>query len=339
MSRRTIRWQKQHLSGPAFMTVWPEIIPQALDGAVPMSAAVMTLGIYADADTPLDWHSIEQVTEQHPARILIIQRRESSASFDGLDVELRAEVEQPDDSGRPPLLFSECLAMTLSGKTAAYWIDWVQALIRSNIPAYLWWAGSPPDDDFRWDLLSQSFQALILDSRKLSLGEWHQLAESASHAHMSIMDLDWARGLPPRRLLAEACDDPTVLSVLSQPHHISVASPSTDHLMLPSTWLWLSWRLGWDLGLPPCGRPGLAVEATFGATPSWTFDGPDGSLRLTASDSWVLGWSPSVGGGLSWSHTLPENPGLSRDLTDLLEIGLDPLYEQLLRQAVLGRSQ
>lgn len=338
MPRRTIRWQNQQLSGPAFMAAWPEIVPQALDGAVPMSAAVMTLGIYVDPATRLDWQSIEQVTEQHPARILIIQPGDPSSRFNGLDAEVRAEVDQSEEPGRPPLLFSECLSMTLSGQTAAYWIDWVQPLIRSNIPAYLWWAGRQPDDHFRWDLLSQSFQSLILDSHTLSMEKWHRLADRASAHRMVVMDLDWARGLPARRLLAEACDDTVVRRVLSNPDRIVITAPVEDQLMLPSTWLWLSWRLGWDLGLPPCGRPGLRVHITGGPIPAWTFYGPEGVLGLTSSDGWVLDWSPSTGQGQSWSHTMPGVAGLSRDLADLLEMGMDPLYNQLLHHAVLGRS-
>ena len=338
MSRRTIRWQKRHLSGPSFMAALPEIVPQALDGAVPMSAAVMTLGIYADLDAPLDWEALAQVTEQHPARILIIQPSDPSSPFDGLDAVVEAHVDQPDDPRRPPLLFSECLHMTLSGKTAAYWIDWVQPLIRSNIPAYLWWAGSPPDDHFRWDLLGQSFQAVIVDSCALSFDQWHHLADSAVAQHMTVMDLDWARGLPVRRLLADACDDATVREVLTHPHRIEIASSSQGQLILPSTWLWLSWRLGWDLGLPPCGRPGLEVEHTADRTQAWTFFGRDGLLRLQWSDGWTLTWSPAVGHDRSWTYANPHGSRLSRELGDLLEIGRDLLYEQLLHQVVLGRS-
>ncbi len=338
MPRRTIRWQQQHLSGPAFMAALPEIVPQALDGAVPMSAAVMTLGIYVDPASRLDWRSLEQVTEHHPARILVIQPQDPSSPFNGLDAEVRAEVDQSEEPGHPPLLYSECLSMTLSGKTASYWIDWVQPLIRSNVPAYLWWAGSPPDDHFRWDLLSHSFQALILDSRILSLETWHRLADSASSHQMAVMDLDWARGLPARRLLAEACDDTAVRRVLSKPDRIVITAPHEDQLMLPSTWLWLSWRLGWDLGLPPCGRPGLSVKITGGPLPAWTFYGEEGALKLSLSDGWVLDWSPSAAPIQSWSYTISGAPGLTRDIADLLEMGLDPLYDQLLHYAVLGRS-
>ncbi|NMP22831.1 glucose-6-phosphate dehydrogenase assembly protein OpcA [Sulfobacillus harzensis] len=336
MNRRIIHWKQQQIGGPELLHHLPAIVPKALDGAVPLTATVMTLGLFVDPERLEDWLKLaHQLAQTHPARILMLSPSSERDGADRLDVDVYTAVETDRGVGRPPLLFSECIAMTLFGGIANYWIDWVQPLVRSDLPSYLWWTTAPPEGRFRWDLLSTSFQSLVIDSAAYPLQQWQPLIEAAERYQMGVMDLDWYRGVPFRHLLAEASDESEALAVLKNPEDVLVTSPNHDDWPLASSWLWLSWRLGWDIGLPPCNHPSIRVEQAEGLSHVWRFRRGRHALVVTdAADAWRLHLVKDDNVIREWQEP-HQTPTLLDDLTNLLTIGRDPLYLETLRHTLL----
>ncbi len=336
MTRRIIHWQQAKVRGPEVLSHLPAIVPEALDGATPITATVMTLGLFVDK--PRQWLELaHRIAESHPARILMLSSA-PGGDDDRLDVEVYAAVETERGSGRPPLLFSECIAMSLYGRIANYWIDWVQPLIRSDLPSYLWWTTAPPEGRFRWDLLRTTFQSLIIDSASHPLEKWQLLIEAAEHHRMALLDLDWSRGLAFRNLLAEAFETEEARQILETPDEVLVTSPKTDDWPLASSWLWLSWRLGWQMGLPPCQHPSIQVQKAEGSSHAWRFRRGSWSLVLTeAPDAWRLHLVHEQQVTREWQEP-HAHPSLEDDLSRLLSEGRDPLYQETLRHTLLERT-
>lgn len=338
MSRRVIHWSKEGVRGPELLAHLPAIVPQALDGLTPMTATVMTLGMLVAPEEHARWTEVAQeIAETHPARILLLSSSRDSGDEDSLDVDVHAAVDEQRGPGRPPLLFSECIAMTLHGRIANYWIDWVQALVRPDLPSYLWWMTPPSDRHFRWDLLSTTFQSLLIDSQSHSLADWLPLLEASLRYRIGVWDLDWTRGGPFRHLLAQAADEPEARSVLHEPDRIVVTSPNENHWPLASSWLWLSWKLGWGLSLPPCHHPSIEVQQARGRA-SWAFHRGDWAVTLEELESlWVLHLVQGDRSVRTWQAPRSATT-LAGDVLRLLSEGRQTLYHETLKHTLLERT-
>jgi len=252
MPRQTIHWERQGISGPELRRVLPTIVPSALKEEVALTETVMTLILYIDADDPRDWsHIAEQIAASHPARVLILR----PASTDGpsqLDARVLATIEDlPGSTTKHRVVFSECLDMTLHGPVATYWIDWIQPLIRSDLPSYLWWLKDPPAARFRWDLLASGIGYLVIDSDSTQLDKWAQALRNFSPASpMKIYDLAWVRTTAWRRVLAEAADHGPVLDLMATPDTVHFESPPEQQSRMQYLWFWLSHQLRWNLYRP-----------------------------------------------------------------------------------------
>lgn len=340
MTRRTVHWTAQKLRGPDLLRKLPAIVPEQLDGRAPITTKVMTLGIFAEGGHPFNWHAAAvQIAESHPARILVLHPAPDTESADYLDVEVHAEIEDERGPGMAPLLFSECIAMTLYGHLATYWIDWVQPLIRSDLPSFLWWTTGPPDERFRWDLLRTSFDSLIIDSGVHSLSIWLPAISQAMSHQIGLLDLDWTRGSAFRQLLADAFDHAGAREILLKPDRIQITSPAPDVWPLPASWLWLSWKLNWGLGLPPFAESGIPVEHTQGPDTTWEIFHKSESLVLTEeTDMWSLRLVRANRVVHDW--TLPRwHSGLAGEVGRLLTDGLDHLYMETLQHMLTERIQ
>ncbi len=340
MTQRSIRWTKESVRGPELLQHLPSIVPQALNGIVPISATVMTLGIYVEAAHQSDWiQTAQQIAQTHPARILILSPAPSGRTEDRIDVDVHAAIEENRGPGRPPLLLSECLAMTLYGRIADYWLDWMQPLIRSDLPSYLWWLHAPPTERFRWDLLSNTFDSVIIDSHAFPLDHWLPLITASEDYGIGLMDLDWIRGAAFRHLLAESADDGRALAILEEPDHVVVTSRETTRWPLPSSWLWLSWKLQWKLGLPPCHHPTIDVQHAHGTASVWQFSRGDQSLVLSdAGESWSLHLVENHAVIRAWEEPRWTS-GTLDDLRRLLTEGPDLLYRETLQHSLLERTE
>lgn len=249
MESQTLHWDHPNIKGPELLELLRTSVPQSLGGVIPVTATVLTLGLYVKGIPTTDWIGFAgKIARVHPARVLII----NPISADGddtstqVDAQLSATItyRRPND---PPILFSECVQMNLKGGLANHWIDLVQSLIKSDLPAYLLWLGVPPLPGFRWDLLSTGFTHLVIDTEQTGLGPWKTAILTGKPLGMVVDDLYWQRLGLWRAHWANLTDYPEGLRTLTHPDKIVIEWPvskSTGWRLLVG---WLMDRLHWQV--------------------------------------------------------------------------------------------
>ena len=137
MESQTLHWDHPNIKGPELLELLRTQIPQSLGGVVPVTATVLTLGLYVKGIPTTDWTELAgRIAKVHPARVLIINpiTADVDDTFPHVDAQLSAMItyRRPNE---PPTLFSECVEMDLKGGLSNHWIDLVQSLIKSDLPA------------------------------------------------------------------------------------------------------------------------------------------------------------------------------------------------------------
>ncbi|PSR32015.1 MAG: hypothetical protein C7B46_16195 [Sulfobacillus benefaciens] len=334
-----ISWSADDLDGPSLLNALGSVVPDALDGAKPIVATVLTLGLYVKGVSSPKWVSLAQeLAKQHPSRILVI----NPTTQDGqprLDVAISATVAERGQ-GETPTLFSECVELNLKGGLATHWIDFLQPLIRPGLPAYLWWLVTPPGPDFRWDLLSTSgFTHLVIDSKTENWRQWLPSLRQALAYHMHVDDLEWQRLRDLRHHWAQLTDEPRVLKTLLNMESIEVTAPNPRW----SQWIWwVTWiasRLGWNLVLDHDRTPS-AIETDLGPVPIMVAESPDttvtivsDNVRVTTQISQPTLKSVAYHGDTA-ILTLDEHriaTSLQEDMHNILNRGHDVLFSQTLQ--------
>ena len=281
MESETLHWEHPNIKGSELLQFLRTEIPQALGGVVPVTSTVLTLGLYAKGIPETDWMELaEKISQVHPSRVLIINPITGSPqdTVTRVDAEISATVtyRRPEE---PPTLFSECVQMNLSGGLANHWIDVVQSLIKSDLPAYLLWLSAPPLSGFRWDLLSTGFTHLVIDSEQTGLGPWKSAILAGKPLGMAVDDLYWQRLGLWRAHWASMADYPQGLRIITNPQKIVVQWPGA----MSSGWRlllgWLIDRMNWSVSdvepnylsvVNNCGQP-IPVEIHEASEPSFVF--------------------------------------------------------------------
>jgi glucose-6-phosphate dehydrogenase assembly protein OpcA len=333
-----VSWSAEDLNGPSLLNALGSVVPDALEGAKPIVATVLTLGLYVKGITSTKWVSLAQeLAKQHPSRILVI----NPAGADGkprLDVAISATVAERGQ-GETPTLFSECVELNLKGALATHWIDFLQPLIRPGLPAYLWWLVTPPSPDFRWDLLSTSgFTHLVMDSKTGNWRQWLPSLRQALAYHMHVDDLEWQRLRDLRHHWAQLTDAPQVLKTLLNMESVEVTTPDLRW----SQWVWwvawISSRLGWNLVLDADRTP-VAMETDFGPVPIVVRETADTTLTIASDDMRITTHiSQSILKSVAYRGntailTLDEHriaTSAQEDMHNILNRGHDVLFSQAL---------
>lgn len=311
-------------------------------GGPPVSATVVTLALLVESQEASPWTALaEELAVTHPARIIVI-RPSSPAESSRMDVKVGATVTPRPN--QPPLLYSEYLELVLSGSLAMHWIDLVQPLVRSNLPAYLWWLSGPPAKDFRWDLLQGAFSQFVLDSGQHPLADWRITLWRAMDVGIRVNDLQWIRLLPWRRMLADAGDHPLGADALFTPRSIAMRWPHErlgEGLLLVG---WLAERLKWipDPHRHRFERPdGGTVDLVWheGPVPGLAFSQNDLSLDIGPHDA-SLRVQVHQSGQTVWSldHPLSQTDHRTT-LLQLLSQGHDTNYEGALTWALAALNR
>ncbi len=249
MESETLHWEHPNIKGPELLRLLRTEVPQALGGIVPVTATVLTLGLYVKGIPETDWMELaEKISHVHPSRVLIINPVTGTAedTTTHVDAQISATVTYRR-RGEPPTLFSECVQMNLRGGLANHWIDVVQSLIKSDLPAYLLWLGAPPLPGFRWDLLSTGFTHLVIDSEQIGLGPWKSAILAGKPLGMAVDDLYWQRLGSWRAHWATLADYPEGLSAITNPDKIVIGWPSSHSSGWRLLLGWLIDRLKWTV--------------------------------------------------------------------------------------------
>lgn len=324
----TLTWDAQSVEGSDLLAMVRDVPRRIGKGRVPIAATVLTLGIYAKGGER-DWRAVaERVAGVHPARVLLINPADADAPDALLDAALAATV-RPRGPEHAPVLFSEFIHVRPKGRLASYWIDLVQPLVPSGLPAYLWWATKPPEAGFRWDLLRGVFDHLLIDSRQAGYAQWGEAHKLCRSLDMTIDDLNWVRTAPWRSALADAADVSELQEAVVAPDMIALTGP--DPTPFPPVLAWLFKRLDWQIddGVPVRRQDAGPVAMTW-------HDGPRTEMRLTRGTIEVrlalqadeLSASGRTGSAVRFDQHYPWVPeAVVRHLLTFLTRGHDPLYD------------
>ncbi|GCF07062.1 glucose-6-phosphate dehydrogenase assembly protein OpcA [Dictyobacter arantiisoli] len=157
----------------------------------------------------------------------------------------------------------EQIAVTVNGAATHYADNIVEALLKPDLPVYLWWLNDLPEQLDVFQRLLRISSRVIIDSSRFSQPEKQMRAISTllqESSHCALSDLTWGRVTALRELIAQFFDIADYRLYLMGLHTITIeyAVPSTQattgahaHLRKPGGALllaaWLKTRLGWLL--------------------------------------------------------------------------------------------
>jgi glucose-6-phosphate dehydrogenase assembly protein OpcA len=184
-------------------------------------AAVLNLVVYADRDM----HALRaaqatmRLSDRHPSRAIVVygDREREGAE---VSVQLHCHAPRPEESSH---VYYEQILARVRGDADDRVASVVIPLLVPDLPVFLWWTGTPPNDTRRFDDLIAVADRLIVDSsdfarpdrtlpviaslatsRHAEAGATVQRAKRASR--FGVTDLNWTRLTPWRELVAAFFD-------------------------------------------------------------------------------------------------------------------------------------
>ncbi len=177
--------------------------PTDADGRPLAMATVLNLVVAADPAGAADAERvIESLADHQPSRAIIVER---DPAGDGIDAHIEAQA-QLVGSGRTPSRV-ELLRLRLHGAAAAGAASAVQALLRPDLPVFLWWPNAPDPTDTVFTELSGRSDRLIAEAGALDgAAAVNALAGAIADSGAAVTDLAWAALTPWRQLLNQLID-------------------------------------------------------------------------------------------------------------------------------------
>jgi glucose-6-phosphate dehydrogenase assembly protein OpcA len=218
-----------------------ELQPTGPDGVPLVVAAVLNLVVAADPKRAAEAEQIiESLADHQPSRAIIIAREPGG---DGIDAHVEARAQLMGSTRTPSRV--ELVHLRLHGAAADGAASAVRALLRSDLPVYLWWPDLPDPADAVFVDLAQRSDRLITEAGHGdgTLGV-QRLAQTISDRGPAVTDLAWAALTPWRQLLnqlttREHLEHMRAGSTLTIRH--SAAEPSLGALLLAG---WLRDNIG-----------------------------------------------------------------------------------------------
>ena len=158
----------------------------------------------------------------------------------------------------------EQITVMVSGTAVQYAANIVQTLLKPDLPVYLWWLKSPPEDESILQRLIQISSRVVVDSRDFSQPEEQirvlsELLQDSPDSALS--DLNWELITAWRELIAQFFDIAEYRSYLLNADHIEIeyaiplqggaaqtgSAASTNPIGALLMAAWLKTRLGWQL--------------------------------------------------------------------------------------------
>jgi len=175
-----------------------ELQPTGPDGDPLAVAAVLNLVVAAEPERAAEAEQvIESLADHQPSRAIIVAR---DPDGDGIDAHVEARAQVMGSTRTPSRV--ELVHLRLHGAAADGAASAVRALLRSDLPVYLWWPDLPDPDDAVFVELAQRADRLIVEAGRGdgALGV-QRLAQSISERGPAVTDLAWAALTPWRQLL------------------------------------------------------------------------------------------------------------------------------------------
>jgi len=231
-------------------------------------AAVLNLVVYADRDGHAQRAatSTSRLSDRHPSRLIVVY---GDRVREGVDVaiQLHCHVPRPDEGSH---IYYEQILARVRGDADDRIASVVIPLLVPDLPVFLWWTGTPPEDARLFDDLIAVADRLIVDSADFArpdrtLGTMANLARTHQGRRFGVTDLNWTRLTPWRELVAAFFDvdawRPCLGAIVGVRVGFGVDADGRD--IHPSQALllvgWLASRLGWQTldSLAPSEAGGL----------------------------------------------------------------------------------
>jgi glucose-6-phosphate dehydrogenase assembly protein OpcA len=219
-------------------------------------AAVLNLIVYADRDIHARRaaQTCSRLSDRHPSRLIVVLGDREREGAD-VGVQLYCHAPRPDESSH--VYYEQILARVRGGGADERISSVVIPMLVPDLPVFLWWTGTPPQDARRFDDLIAVADRLIVDSADFArpdrtLPLIADLARSRLGRGFGLTDLNWTRLTPWRELVAAFFDvdawRPCLDTVIGVRVGFGVDADGRD--IHPSQALllvgWLASRLGWQ---------------------------------------------------------------------------------------------
>lgn len=172
--------------------------PAGPDGTPLASATVLNLVVNTDASrAPAAERLISSLADHQPSRAIIVER---DPDGDGIDAHVEARAQLVGSARAPSRV--ELLHLRLHGTAAAGAASAVRALLRSDLPVYLWCPGAPdPADPVFADLALHADRLIVEADDGDGAAAVMLLARLINETGPAVTDLAWAALTPWRQLL------------------------------------------------------------------------------------------------------------------------------------------
>jgi glucose-6-phosphate dehydrogenase assembly protein OpcA len=178
--------------------------PADADGRPLALAAVLNLVVAGDPTGVAEAERVISALADHqPSRAIIVER---DPEGDGIDAHVEANAQLVGAARTPSRV--ELLHLRLHGATADGAASAVQALLRPDLPVFLWWPATPAlgDPMFR-ELCARSDRLIVEADCRNGAVAIEALAASVEVRGPAVTDLAWAALTPWRQLLHQLIDD------------------------------------------------------------------------------------------------------------------------------------
>jgi glucose-6-phosphate dehydrogenase assembly protein OpcA len=175
-----------------------ELHPTGPDGGPLAVAAVLNLVVVADSAGARDAERvIEALADHQPSRAIVVVR---DPSGDGIDAHIEARAQLM--GGARAASRVELLHLDLHGAAAEGAASAVHALLRPDLPVFVWWPSTPDSTDPVFRALVQRADRLILEAdHGNGAAALEALSRTVSDRGPAVTDLAWASLTPWRQLL------------------------------------------------------------------------------------------------------------------------------------------
>lgn len=214
-------------------------------------ASVLNLIIVAPDEGAADraQDASEYLSQIHPCRVILFNRvRNTSGSRISPDIYATCDA----DGQNPSTPCIERIRIPVSDRMYRQLASLVQPLIIPELPAFLWWQGTPTISDASFIALARASSLTIIDSLRFgSTQDLYELAELEAQLPLraAIADLNWQRLQPWRELTAHFFDNRSVNWALGYIRDVEIDAGRIDEHALPTQALlftsWLAHCLSW----------------------------------------------------------------------------------------------
>ena len=244
-------------------------------GRIVARASVLNLVVYADREQHARRAAVstQRLADRHPSRAIILL---GDRVYDGAEIAIALHCHVPQADQTAQICYEQILAR-VRGDADERLVSVVIPLLVPDLPVFLWWTGTPPQDARRFDDLLELADRLIVDSADfarpdVTLPLMADLALEHRHRAFGVTDLNWTRLTPWRELIAQFFDVPTWRPYLDEIVGVRVGfgvdmdgrdiHPSQALLLVG----WMATLLGWQAmeTLAPSEAGGLLFNLARG---------------------------------------------------------------------------